>query len=228
LISSLGYGSENVFEFTEIDLYKKANLHISIDASSSMGGNKWNKTITNVVALCKAIDMIANLEVQVSFRSTVDQGGYSNHGRPLVVMAYDSRVDKFSKVKQLFPYLHASGTTPEGLCFDAIMKNFVPMSTDMDSYFLNISDGEPYFATQNEDGGFSYYGTNAEDHTKKMVNQMRGMGIGVLSYFVNDYGDTEPNETFKRMYGRDAKAIDVTNVSQIAKTMNQLFLQKSK
>ena len=31
MISSLGFGNENVFQFTEIDSYKKANLHISVD-----------------------------------------------------------------------------------------------------------------------------------------------------------------------------------------------------
>ena len=47
-----------------------------------------------------------------------------------------------------------SGTTPEGLCFEAIvMKEFVPINNDLDSYFLNLSDGQPYFPGE----GF-YYG----------------------------------------------------------------------
>ena len=68
MISSLGFGNENVFQFTELDSYKNANLHISVDASSSMGGDKWRKTMTNVVAICKAVDMISNLNVQVYFQ----------------------------------------------------------------------------------------------------------------------------------------------------------------
>jgi hypothetical protein len=138
MISSLGFGNENVFQFTEIDSYKKANLHVSVDASGSMNGQKWQQTLTNVVALCKAVDMIQNLTIQVSFR------GCSN-GKPYVVLAYDSRTDKFSKVKQMFPAFHTFGTTPEGLAFEAIMKEFLPSNNDMDSYFLNLSDGEPYF-----------------------------------------------------------------------------------
>ena len=98
MISSLGFGNENVFQFTELDSYKNANLHISVDASSSMNGDKWRKTMTNVVAICKAVDMISNLNVQVTFRCTSDN-------KPYIVMAYDSRVDKFSKVKQMFPHL---------------------------------------------------------------------------------------------------------------------------
>jgi len=111
MISSLGFGNENVFSFTEMDSYKKANLHISIDASSSMRGDKWSKTLTNVVALCKAVDMIQNLSIQVTFRCT------SNNDKPYVVMAYDSKVDKFTKVKQMFPGLQASGYNSRGFMF---------------------------------------------------------------------------------------------------------------
>ena len=218
MISSLGFGNENVFQFTEIDSYKKANLHISVDASSSMGGEKWEKTMTNVVAICKAVDMISNLNVQVTFRCT-------SNNKPYIVMAYDSRIDKFSKVKQMFPGLGPSGTTPEGLCFEAIMKEFVPINNDLDSYFLNLSDGQPYFPGQN----FYYGGTTAETHTNKMVKMIESMGIQTLAYYVTDWEiDVESSDAraFKRMYGKGAKMIDVKNVNQITKTMNQLFLQK--
>ena len=218
MISSLGFGNENVFQFTEIDSYKKANLHISVDASSSMGGEKWKKTMTNIVALCKAVDMISNLNVQITFRCT-------SKNKPYIVMAYDSRVDKFSKVKQMFPGLGPSGTTPEGLCFEAIMKEFVPINNDLDSYFLNLSDGQPYFPGE----GFYYGGATAETHTNKMVKMIENMGIQTLSYFITDWEideDSSDARCFKRMYGKGAKMIDVTNANQITKTMNQLFLQK--
>jgi hypothetical protein len=219
MISSLGFGNENVFSYIETDSYKKANLHISIDASGSMGGAKWSKTMTNVVALCKAVDMIQNLSIQVSFRTT-------SNNTPYIVMAYDSRTDKFSKVKQMFPALNAGGTTPEGLCFEAIMKNFLGSTNDMDSYFLNISDGDPYFGSSH----FYYSGEVAYQHTRKMVKQIEAMGIKTLSYFVEEsyYSNQsdEPSEGFKKMYGKGARKIDVTNIAQITKTMNQLFLQK--
>ena len=217
MISSLGFGNENVFQYIETDSYKKANLHVSIDASGSMNGDKWTNTMTNVVALCKAVDMIQNLSIQVTFRTTSGE-------IPYIVMAYDSRSDKFSKVKQMFPSLNVGGTTPEGLCFEAIMKNFLGSNNDMDSYFLNISDGEPYFGNND----LYYSGEPAYQHTRKMVKQIEGMGIQTLSYFVDDYvreGD-EPSKGFKIMYGKGAKLIDLKNVSQITKTMNGLFLQK--
>ena len=216
MISSLGFGNENVFQFTEVDSYKKANLHISVDASSSMGGSKWDATMVNTVAICKAVDMIPNLNVQVTFRCTQDN-------KPYIVMAYDSRVDKFSKVKQMFPGLGPNGTTPEGLCFEAIMKSFVPINNDLDSYFLNVSDGQPYYGGP----GFYYSGDSAERHTNKMVKMIEGMGIRTLAYFIGDgYNDGYDARAFKNMYGKGAKMIDVQNVNQITKTMNQLFLQK--
>jgi len=216
MISSLGFGNENVFQFSEIDSYKKANLHISVDASGSMGGKKWEQTMVNVVALCKAVDMIQNLTIQVSFRTT-------SQNTPYIVMAYDSRVDKFSKVKQMFGGLGPGGTTPEGLCFEAIMKNFLPSNNDMDSYFLNLSDGDPYFAGRS----FYYSGDTAAEHTKKQVKMIEGMGIKTLAYFINDsYSDSDSEKRFKKMYGKGAEMIDVTNVPQITKTMNKLFLEK--
>jgi hypothetical protein len=220
MISSLGFGNENVFSYIETDSYKKANLHISIDASGSMSGNKWDKTMTNVVALCKAVDMIPNLSIQISFRGTTNAGGE----KPYIVLAYDSRKDKFSKVKQLFPYLTVGGTTPEGLCYEAIMDEFLTANNDMDSYFLNISDGEPSFSGP----GFYYSYDGAFDHTRRMVNKIEKMGIKTMSYYVEDYswGGDKPSEGFIKMYGAGARKIDVTNVGQITKTMNSLFLQK--
>jgi hypothetical protein len=214
MISSLGFGNQNVFQFTELDSYKNANLHVSIDASGSMGGDKWDQSIVNVVALCKAVDMIQNLSIQVTFRTT-------SNNLPYIVMAYDSRVDKFSKVKRMFGGLGPGGTTPEGLCFEAIMKHFLPSNTDMDSYFLNLSDGEPYFHGQN----FYYGGDEAATHTRKMVKMLEGMGIKTLSYFIKGHYDGG-SRLFKTMYGQGAQDIDVTNANQISKTMNKLFLQK--
>ncbi len=219
MVSALGYGNEHVFFTKETDQFKKANLHISVDASGSMGGSKWRKTMVNIVALAKAVDMISNLTLQISFRTTTNE-------LPYVVIAYDSRTDKFMKVKQLFKYLSPNGTTPEGLCFEAIMKNMVGSTTDMDSYFLNISDGEPYFHGKD----MSYSGDSAASHTYKMVKMIEGMGIKVLSYFVADgnYGeDSSSGHTFKKSYGKAASFINVTNVNEVTRTMNKLFMEKA-
>jgi hypothetical protein len=220
MISSLGFGNEHVFFTKEIDAYKKANLHISVDASGSMSGTKWRKTMTNVVALAKAVDMISNLEIQISFRTTSGE-------LPYIVVAYDSRIDKFIKIKTLFQYLRPGGTTPEGLAFEGVMKQMVGSTTDVDSYFLNISDGEPYFHGK----GYNYQGYYASKHTKKMVDKIQSMGIKVLSYFVSEYsGDVDATsgsgKVFKDCYGKAASYINVTNVNEVTRTMNGLFMAK--
>ena len=227
LIAELGFGNDRVFSNSFVEEYSDAFLHISIDASGSMGGRKWENTMKSVVAMCKAIDMINNVDVVVSFRSTQTSGGRtrrSDTSKPLILIAYDSRKDSFIKVKTLFKYLTVAGTTPEGLCYEAIMNDIVPSSNDRDSYFLNFSDGMPMFGNNEVD----YHGDVALQHTKKMVKDIRSRGIKVLSYFVSDssYGIDRESKSFKTMYGKDAEYIDVTSVMSISKTMNKKFLQK--
>ena len=215
MLSLLGAGQSNVFFTKEVDSYNNGNLHISIDASSSMGGEPWNQAMMTTTALIKAIEEIPNLEVQVSVRGTQSLPGRSED-LPLIAIVYDSRVDKFSKVLKLFPHLVANGTTPEGLTFQAIMGEMIRSNGNLDSYFLNMSDGEPYFT--------NYGGEYARNHTKKQVQRIESMGIKVLSYFISS-SDCRMNN-FRQMYGQSAKRIDVQSISQIARTMNEMFLKK--
>ena len=222
LIAELGFGNSKVFSTTFVEQYNDAILHISVDASGSMGGDKWTNTMTAVVAICKAASMISGLDVVVSFRTT--HYGSGRNGQPLVAIGFDSRVDKFRKIENIWPSLHPGGTTPEGLCYEAIMKDFVGGTNNRDSYFLNFSDGQPMFSGE----GFEYYGDQALHHTKKQVKEIIKKGISVMSYFVGDseYDRTRNMDDFKTMYGKDAQFIDVTKVSSLAKTMNNLFLEK--
>ena len=227
LIAELGFGNERVFNSTFVESYSDAFLHISVDASGSMSGRKWLNTQTCVAAIAKACSMINNVDLVISYRSTQSSGsGYrrrSDKNYPLMLVAYDSRVDKISKVKNIFNLLHPSGTTPEGLCFEAVMKEIEPASKDKDSYFLNFSDGMPMFGNDDID----YHHDTAIDHTNKMVKMIRDRGVKVLSYFIGDEYDMERStRTFKRMYGNDAEFIDVTSVLPVAKTMNKAFLKK--
>ena len=224
LIAELGFGNERVFNTTFVDKYSDAFLHISVDASGSMGGDKWFKTMISTIAICKAVDMIQGVDVMVTFRSTHDTNQRGGVTRPLILVAYDSRVDKFTKVKNMFPSIYPGGTTPEGLCFEAIMKDVIPTSNNRDSYFLNISDGMPMFSNSE----LNYYHQDAVEHTRTQVDNFRKMGIKVLSYFVSDssYGREDNVRDFKRMYGKDAEMIDLSSVVQISKTMNEKFLEK--
>jgi len=217
MIATLGFDNENVFSQTFVDKFKKANIHLSIDASGSMGGRKWRETMINAIALAKATSMISNLELQITFR-------YSNNDLPVILFAYDSRKDSFQKIKSIFPYLRECGTTPEGLTFEAIQKMIVPASNDMDSFFVNISDGEPTFGNKN----IQYGGMAACEHTKKQVNKIKANGIGVLSYFVSDgdYHSEGSKVKFKTMYGADAKFININSIGEVTATLNKMFLSK--
>ena len=230
ILSELSFDNENVFHTIDVSKYKHSYIHISVDASSSMRGDKWTKAITSVVAICKAASMIDNLRVTVSFRTTFNSSNSNCSSNPYVIIGYDSAVDKISKIKSLFPYLYPNGSTPEGLSYEAIMKHLPETSIESDYYFLNFSDGEPAmnYTTQNGDR-ISYSQESAALHTKKQVTKIKSQGYSVLSYFIkcNDYVNPNSVELFKKMYGTNASFINPNNLLQVAKTMNKMFLEKS-
>ena len=216
LISELGFGNSDVFSQSRIERFNKANLHLSIDGSGSMSGKKFDRAMTSAVAICKAAEMAGNIKVVVSFRFTQDD-------QPVVLIAYDSTKDKIQKIKTLWPHLQTCGTTPESLCYDAMMSSFLQTSNADDNYFINYSDGSPWFS--NSDA--YYYGDNAANHCKKIVKGMRNRGVKVLSYFISEYGASgNTKRTFEMMYGEDASFINPSNMMEVAKTMNKMFLSK--
>lgn len=230
VLSELGFDNDNVFYRIETDLYKKAFIHISVDASASMQGKKWNNTITCVTAICKAASMISNIRVSVSVRTTSMSSGH-----PYIAMVYDSAKDSFAKVINLFPYLGPSGSTPEGLCFEAIMNVLKDCGENEDYYFLNFSDGEPaYCYNSPKVGQFIHYSTdNGAKHTRKQVGKIREKGYKVLAYYITEsktlkrLGEFNSFNVFKTMYGKDSRYIDVTNIVSVAKTMNEMFLNSN-
>jgi len=225
LISELGFNNDRVFQQVLTDRFNKAHIHISIDASGSMYGDKWTKAMTSAVAMIKACEMAGNIDVVVTLRSTHRNGGYrrSNSDIPLIMVVYDSKKDKLHKVKSLFKYLRPAGITPEGLTFEAILEDLIPGTDSQDSYFINYSDGQPYFSSNEF---YSYYGNDAAVHTRKQVDMMRNRGIKIMSYFISssDYTSNGDRNIFKTMYGKDASFINSTNMMEVAKTMNKRFL----
>ena len=227
LVATLGYDNENVFYTKEVDQFKKANLHISIDYSGSMSGSKIRKAITSTVAIVKACEMARNINTQVSIRST-DSGG---RGLPYVVLVHDSRRDSFRQFCDYMGKMDVTNTTPEGLCFEAIMKQLIPTTNDTDSYFLNFSDGQPTYSINQGSDEIHYGGRAAADHTFRQVKKMMGNGINILSYFITEYGGdnfehSSDWQVFKKCYGKDAKYVNVENMFEVAKTMNDMFLKK--
>ena len=223
LVSELGFGNESVFSQIQKERYNKANLHLSIDGSGSMNGGKFEKAIKSAVAMAKAADMAGNIHVTVDVR-------YTNNEKPVVVIVYNSKKDKLTKIKTLWKTLQPSGVTPESLCYEAIMKKFLGGVQGEDNYFINYSDGAPWFSTGGRRYGSHdvyYAGDRAIDHTRRMTKMMKNNGIKIMSYFISEgYNSENERNTFKRMYGKDASFIDCTNMMNVAKTMNDKFLQK--
>ncbi len=215
LVASLGHGYQNVFQQVFEERFNPGVIHISVDASGSMSGQKWVNAQKATVAIAKASSMVQNLDVVISYRSTEHIG---NKNIPAIFIAYDSRKDKVSKILNLFKYINCPGTTPEGLCFEAIQNEIVGGSSSVDSYFINFSDGEPYF--ENKD--IQYYGEEAANHTKKQVDSMRSKGIKILSYFISG-GYKINDSSFKTMYGKDAEFINTQQLIPLANTLNKMF-----
>ncbi len=217
MLHEIGFGNFQIFDQININTATPCILHISIDASSSMSGDKWYNTQTAAVAIAKAASMTDNMNVVISYR-----GIYYNSGQgcqPLMMIAYDSRKDKFQKIQNLFKFISPSGTTPEGLCFEAILKELVKTKNGTDSYLINFSDGWPGFDNKE----ISYGGQYAVDHTADQVKKVRQAGVGVLSYFISDGYFGSSKSYFEQMYGKDSEFINVDNMTQLAKTLNKKF-----
>jgi hypothetical protein len=223
ILSQLGMDIENVFKRTTVDQYNPVLLYLSVDASGSMYGGKWERVLTVMTALAYASDKIKNLEVVITLR------GNLGSGTPTVAVVYDSRKDNFTKAKALFPHLQSSGSTPEGLCYLATMELMQECAKTHTTYFINFSDGEPGCTFKHNSRTIDYGGYTAHKQTKNMVRQMRENGIRVMSYFINEYQMHEysPVRTaFREMYGQDAEFVEVKNVVNVLKTINKLLLVK--
>ena len=125
--------------------------------------------------------------------------------------------------------------TPEGLCFEAMMKQNLLVMGDAtrDSYFLNISDGQP--------GMTGYEGQRAITHTAKQVSKMKNTyNISVLSFWIESgfssnvsyedlvkrFSTMSYGKDFRTMYGKDASVVDCNSALMVARELNKKFLTK--
>jgi hypothetical protein len=225
-LAHAGYGIETVFNQIHVDSYKRANLHISLDASGSMSGDNWASALRMTAAICKAATYVQNVDVQVSVRGT----SYHSSGRstesPVLVYLYNSRKNSFNHLITLLNNIGIFGCTPEGICFEALIRKnlLTPTSGAVDSYFLNVSDGMPEMS--------NYSGNAARSHTRKQVENLRNrLNIGVMSFFVSNHVVDENNSSyryFREMYGKDSQAVNSRNMTELARAMNQKFLSHGK
>lgn len=225
ILAQLGMDIEQVFKRTTVDTFRPVMLHLSLDASGSMGGDKWGRCIAVATALAYVSSKIRNVETVITIRG--------DHNIPIVAVVYDSRKDNFQKVRSLFPYLHTNGSTPEGLCFKATLDLITECAVEYDTYFINFSDGEPGTTVHRRGEYRSYGGQDAVDHTRRQVQAMREAGVKILSYFIayssrqyGTYSSSAAVSMFRKMYGEDATFVNVENVSDVLRTLNKLLLRK--
>lgn len=230
-LAHAGYGIENVFHQITVDSYKNANLHISLDGSGSMGGNKWTNTIKMTLAIAKAASYTQGINIQVSIRVTTYKDVAAN------LFIYDSRKNKINHLVTVLQAFSPNSMTPEGLCFEAMCKQnlLVSGTAGLDSYFLNISDGAP--------GTNNYGGRGAQMHTRKWVQKMRSQyEMQILSFWIenpqyygggsdftleslqNAFNSSNAGQMFRNMYGRDASVVDPSSAVGIARELNKKFM----
>jgi hypothetical protein len=215
LVSQLGYENVNVFHRIVTDKYKNYFIHISIDASGSMSGTKFYNAITSAVAIAQAASMTTGIRVQISLRGTDNM--QAQQEKCVTMYAYDSAHDKMSKIRKLFKYLDTFGCTPEGVAFKSIEKDLKADAKGDELIFINYSDGAPTTVH-----GASYDGVT---FTQKVVNNMKSNGINVISYFISESTWESEVNAFRKMYGPDAQFINPLSILQVAKTMNNKFME---
>ena len=218
--------NENLFYRIEKEDYKNIFIHISLDLSGSMRGEKLTQTIQTAVAIAYAACNIKGFDIEISLRGTIDpnksKSMHSSNQIPILAYAFNSKKDSIKKL-QRFKKLMTCGMTPEGICLDQIRKNLPTPSYYQEVYLVNISDGLPNISSM------AYNFSTAINHTAKVVNEYKKDNIGLLSYFIHDTWDkTQKAEgTFKTMYGKSPKYIDINNISSVANTINNLLLSNN-
>ena len=218
LISQLGFDNANVFHRIVTDRYKNYFIHISIDASGSMSGDKFRNSITSAVAVAQAAAMTTGIRVQISLRGT--DSTIAGKERAVTLYAYDSAHDKLSKVRNYFKYLSVFGCTPEGIAFKSIEQDIKRDAKGDECIFVNYSDGYPTTVS-----GCAYHYDGIE-FTRRVINGFRELGINIVSYFITgSYSGESGSDTFRRMYGIDSKYIDPKNMNDVARTLNSKFLE---
>ena len=229
LLAQLGMEITSVFQKSRVDIHRPVMLHLTLDASGSMHGRKWEQVLTVATALAYLGDKMRNVDVVISLR-----GGQE---LPIVCIMHDSRKNTFQHFTKYAYRVEPNGGTPEGLCFKATMGLITENAATHDVYFINFSDGEPTWSIKRDgvkrhdyNGWFHYHGEVAVNHTRRMVREIQEHGVKVLSYFISggtgtyEHYSTGSGAVFRKMYGESAEYVNVENAGEVLRTLNKLLL----
>ena len=228
LLHEIGFDNFDIFSKVNINTYKPSYIHISIDQSGSMNGSKFDAAMEFAAMFATASKYIKNIHLVISMRSTFDgsgKQGWSRHGTqniPYLMYIFDSKKHNIQHIRSLFPKVTANNLTPEGLCFDGIMKDTIQKSANTEAYFINICDGEPYMQYSSGNGSFHYQGDKAQNHSKKQMQRMEQNGIKFITYFIGSAYDFEAVE---KCYGKNAILLQrADEIGKITQVMNKKLL----
>lgn len=237
-LAALGHDDESVFEMIHDVKYEPVFVDVTVDASGSMTGN-WYHALQFMSTMATAALKCPKLDVRISLRDHVS-GGYteSNTASVRIGVIFDSRINDLAHIQRVFPKIVPSSETPEGVAFDIMLKTgaLSPVAGKR-NYFVNLSDGLPGFsaamsvASWDEHGNpkttnnhVQYGGQPAINHTRKVVKKLREH-YRILSYFLTN-GGYDASEDFRTMYGSSAETLEASNLQQIVRTLNHLFVER--
>ena len=227
LLHEIGFDNFDIFSKININAYKPSFIHISLDQSGSMGYNLWGEAIQFAAMFATASKYISNIHLVISTRSSFSAGSAGRRSRmydhlPYMMTIFDSKKHNINHIRKFFPRLEANQLTPEGLCFDGIMKETLQMAQNTDAYFINICDGEPYLQYSSGNGTFDYQGPQARKHSREQMKRMEAGGIKFITYFI---GNEHGFESVKECYGENAVHLsNAGEVQKIASSMNKRLL----
>ena len=225
LIYELGCDKYEIFKKITITEYTPSYIHISIDQSGSMSGSNFNEALKFSAIMASASTYIKNLRVVVSTRTCISGGGETMTGLPFIMTIFDSKVDNLNHIRNVFPCVHATGSTPEGITFEAIMNEILVDSANSDAYFINLCDGQPGYSYHSKTTSLSYGGKMAEEHSRKQIDKMIHNGIRAMTYFIGSSGF----QAVLRTYIRNCYQISsASQLSTIARMLNKELLNGSK
>lgn len=228
LLHEIGFNNFDIFQKVNINAYKPSYIHISIDQSGSMRGSKFDAAMEFAAMFATASKYIKNIHLVISMRSTFDGSGRNSWSSragqniPYLMYIFDSKKHNIQYIRTMFPKIRSNNLTPEGLCFDGIMKDTIQKSANTEAYFINICDGEPYMNYVSSSGQFIYSGPQAQNHSKKQMQRMEQNGVKFITYFIGSKYDFDAVE---KCYGKNAILLQrADEIGKITQSMNKKLL----
>ena len=226
LIYELGCDKYDIFKKISVTEYSPSYIHISIDQSGSMDGREFEESMKFATIMASASKHIKNLRVVVSTRTCINGTGQTMNGLPFIMIIFDSKRDDLRHIRNVFPCVRATSSTPEGITFEAILNEMIVDSAGADTYFINICDGQPGYSYHGKDTSINYGGKSAEEHSRKQLDKMSRSGIRTMTYFI---GSASGFKSVVNTYIKNCfHIVSASQLSTIARMLNKELLNGTK